>query len=145
MPRDLMQSDRNELKIKDSISGDEIVLFYRLPATKDRIAFQKACWKREGNKLFSRIHDARAKYGAEILTGIREGDFVFGGKPVASDEGSPNYREDWKKLVEETAGDLLMMLGQQVFEGLHQQVPADLQVVDGIEEEGEETGPLDQS
>jgi len=117
MARELMQSEKNELKILDAISNTEIALFYRLPTTTERIAFNRACWKRAGNKLVARYPEARAEYGELILTGIRETDFTFDGKPIASDSASPSYCKDWKTKVAATAGDLLMLLGMHVFEG----------------------------
>ena len=123
MPRDLKQTDRNEFNIMDAISACEIKLYYRQPTTAERIGFQRMAWQRQGKKVANRTPEARAHYGALILTGIREGDFSCGedaaGHPIliASEPGALNYRSDWKELVAGTAGDLLMMLGMQVFEG----------------------------
>jgi hypothetical protein len=117
MARELQQSNKNELKILDSISGSEIVLYYRLPTTRERIAFNKSCFKEKGGKLINHTVAARAAGGEMVLAGIRDGDFVYGGTPLSSDPNSPNYREDWKALVKETAGDLLIALGMTVFEG----------------------------
>jgi hypothetical protein len=128
VPRDLKQSDRNEMKIDDAISGCDLVLYYRLPTTQERIDFQRASFARKGKKVSNRVSEARAEFGALILTGIREGDFSAGsdetGAPllIASDPASPHYREDWKAQVIETAGDLLMLLGMQVFQGSMQQL-----------------------
>ncbi len=123
MPRDLKQTDRNEFIIMDAISACEIKLYYRQPTTAERIGFQRLAWQRQGKKVINRTPEARAQYGARILTGIREGDFSCGedaaGHPIliASEPGALNYRPDWKELVISTAGDLLMVLGMQVFEG----------------------------
>ena len=128
MPRDLKQTDRNEIRIQDAISACEIVLYYRQPTTAERIGFQRAAWVRQGKKVHNRTAEARAKYGEIILTGIREGDFSCGtdaaGNPIliASEPGALNYRPDWKELVAATAGDLLMLLGMQVFEGSFQEL-----------------------
>lgn len=128
MPRDLKQTDRNEMKIDDAISGCDLVLYYRQPTTQERIDFQRASFSRKGKKIINRRSEAQVEYGAVILTGIREGDFTAGtdenGKAVfiSSDVTSTAYREDWKELVSATAGDLLMLLGLQIFEGSLQQL-----------------------
>lgn len=144
MARDLQQSDRNELKIRDAISGDELAVYYRLPTTTERIGFQKGCYKEKNGKLVNQTVAARAAYGELILTGIREGDFVFGGQPVSSDPVSPNYRADWKDLVKATAGDLLITLGLHVFEGhiqnLLQKIGAEAPEADEKAAEEEEDG-----
>lgn len=126
MPRDLQQSDRNEMIIQDAISACEIKLYYRLPTTPERVGFQKASWVRDGNKVYNNVAAARAHYGALVLSGIREGDFSFGKDAednailIASDPTSPNFCANWKEKVVATAGDLLMLLGMQVFEGSFQ-------------------------
>jgi hypothetical protein len=123
MPRDLKQTDRNEMKIDDAISGCDLVLYYRQPTTQERIDFQRASFSRKGKKVIVRTPEARAEFGALVLTGIRPGDFSAGtddsGKPIliASDPDSPDYTPNWKDQVVATAGDLLMLLGMQVFEG----------------------------
>lgn len=128
MPRDLQQSDRNEMIIQDAISACTLVLYYRQPTTAERIGFQRASWVRKGKKTINRSAEARAQYGAAILTGIREGDFTAGqgadGKEIfiSSDQSSPVFCPDWKEKVIATAGDLLMLLGMQVFEGSLQQL-----------------------
>jgi hypothetical protein len=101
----------------DGISGGKVVLYYRLPSTRERIAFQKGCYKEKNGKLVNQTVAARAAYGELILTGVRDGDFVFGDTPISSDPTSPNYRKEWKELVSATAGDLLITLGMHVFEG----------------------------
>lgn len=157
MPRELQQSDRNDLTIQDTISGSEIGLYYRLPSTKERVAFNKACFKQQNGKLVNQVVAARAAAGELVLTGFREGDFSFAGQPISSDPASPHYRKDWKQLVKETAGDLLITLGLTVFEGNVQQhllkalgeeqtTPAPVEDdelhLDISLEEGEEIGPL---
>lgn len=143
MPRDLQQSTRNEMIIQDALSGCSLVLYYRQPTTAERIAFQRDSWKRKGKKLHNHTPEARAQYGAVVLTGVREGDFSCGkdaaGNPIliASDPGSLNYRSDWKELVIATAGDLLLLLGMQVFEGSFQELLKAAQIQTGAAEEDE--------
>lgn len=123
MPRDLKQTDRNELTVQDAISACKLTLYYRQPTTTERIAFNSACWLRIKKKMYNRTVEARAAFGELVLTGIGEGDFACGtddsGKVllISSDPKSSDYRPDWKEQVVATAGDLLILLGMTVFEG----------------------------
>ena len=119
MPRELAITTDNELKIRDALSGDEVVLYYRTPATTDRVGYQKSLVVREGNQVQMRIHEAKLEFGSAILTGIRRGDFLIDGVLLSSTPGEDGYRTDWKALIEAAAGDLLLILGHQVFEGSH--------------------------
>lgn len=141
MPRELTITTDNQLTIRDALSGDEVVLFYRTPATTDRVGYQKSLVVREGNQVQMRIHEAKLEYGSAILTGIRRGDFLVDGVLLSSTPGEEGYRDDWKALVEATAGDLLLILGHQVFEGSHPAVVADPQA----QEAGETAAPLAKS
>ena len=120
MPRRLTD-ELNELIIRDNISGSEIKLSYRLPATAERAAYANESFRRKGNKVETRIVETRQKYGKLILSGIREGDFeVRVGdriQPLAGDPASPNYAPDWRELVAQHAGDLLELLAAHVFDG----------------------------
>ena len=115
--RDLKQSDRNVLRISDAISGSEIELYYRMPTTSEQVAYQSKLVKRQGKKVVIHAFDTRLEYGLKILTGFREGDFGFDGKPVASDNQSPNFREDWKELLTQSAPDIINAFAMTIFEG----------------------------
>lgn len=123
MPRDLTVFDRNELTLRDSVSGTDIVFYHRTPTTADRVRYQAARYRRDGTRLVMCFRSAAIAAGAGVLTGIREGDFTLGrdesGQPVplSSDPASPHYRPDWKDHVEAMAGDLLFILGHVLFEG----------------------------
>lgn len=110
----------NSLKIHDNISDSEIVLYYRHPTTLERTGYHNMAIQRKRNKVKLQQAEARMKYGAQILTGFREGDFVReeSGRTVAfsSDQTSPNYRADWKEELEKWAADLIMLLAAHVFD-----------------------------
>ena len=113
----ILGAGKNTLRINDNIGGGEIELYYRNPTTAERVAYSNESVSRSGRKVKMSVGDTRAKYGPKILTGIREGDFVDAeGRPIASDEESPNYRPDWKDLISEHAGDLVQLLAASVFE-----------------------------
>jgi hypothetical protein len=131
--RELQSSNDNTLTVTDRMGGGEVVLRYRTPTTAERINFTKSQTKRQGNKIISRIAEARLAGGLSILTGFRKGDFSFGGVEISSTPGEEGYRSDWKNLLYATASDLIMVLGEQIFEG-EQQMPQNIEFVDGGEE-----------
>lgn len=120
MPR-LLSDDHNKLKIHDNISNSEMVLFYRTPTSQENTQYTNEVTVRKRNRIVSRLGETRQKYGAEILTGFRDGDFVRKNErneivPIASDPDSPNYYPEWKDLVREKASDLIEALAIHVFE-----------------------------
>lgn len=144
MPRRL-SDEVNELKIQDNISGSEIVFSYRMPTTAERAAYTNESFRRKGNKIESRVVEARQKFGHKILAGIREGDFEVKREdgtyaPLSSDPKSPNFRQDWKGIVAEHAGELLELLAAQVFDGSASIAPREEKApIDG--DENEQQGP----
>ena len=125
------------LTIKDSISGTDIELYYRLPSTPERVAYQSKMFRAKGGKMKMQVLEARLEFGLRILTGFREGDFGFKKKPIASEPQSENYKENWKELIQATAADVVNVFAFVVFEG------ATLQTEIEIETEEEEPA-LDQ-
>ena len=115
MPRDLKKADNNKATFMDGVSQSEISLYYRTPTNAERIAFKAATIGQKKNKIIDHSTEAQLSYGARILTGIQDGDFLFDGKPISSNEDSPDYNPDWKKLVLETAGDLIQSLALLAF------------------------------
>ena len=116
--RDLMKSDRNRVEFDDTLSGTKLGLFYTTPTVNQIKAYRQASITRKGNKVVVNNFDPALKYGLEILTGIDEGCFGYDGKPISSDPDSMNFRDDWKKLLQETAADIITMLAHVVFDGV---------------------------
>jgi len=112
MPR-VLSKETYELRIQDNISGSELVFYYRMPTTQERIAYQNEGTQRIKNKLVFRTGQTRQKFGAKILRGIRKDDFIVekDGKPV-----DISSMPDWKELIEEHAMDLVELLAAHVFE-----------------------------
>lgn len=135
--RDLTPSDRNEITINDTRSGTEIKLFYRNPKTQEEVGYQAALFVRKGGKLKINAFETRLKYGLQILTGIREGDFGINGQPISSDLGSKNYREDWKALIKDQAPDIVTAFAFAIFEGARIGEGPEIGY-EGLEEEGKE-------
>ena len=116
----ILCDEPNELKIQDNLSGSEILLRYRMPTTSERMAYANACFRREGQRVVSRLPEARRKHGLAILAGIREGDFLVrrDGRvaPLASEKSSPNYDPRWKDHLATYASDVLEALAGFVFD-----------------------------
>ncbi|MBW2591839.1 MAG: hypothetical protein JRE58_02345 [Deltaproteobacteria bacterium] len=110
----------NELRFQDNLSGSEIVLLYRMPTTKERVAYTNESYQRKGRKVINRTVETRMKFGLAILGGFREGDFErqVGGKyvPMSSDSASDNYFPEWKEHIEKYASDLVEHLALRVFD-----------------------------
>ena len=116
--RDLAPSDTNTVKITDTVSASEIELRYRLPTTQEVVAYQNKLIKKLGGKVVNNIVPTRIEFALKILVGFRDGDFGYNGSPISVDPKSPNYREDWKALLEATAPDILSTFGYAIFEGV---------------------------
>ena len=117
MARELKRSDNNKLRIADTRSGSEIMLFYRNPTTDEEVSYRDGLFTLQGKKTVYKPYESRLALGQKIVTGFREGDFSVDGKPLSSDPTSPSYYADWKQLLVDTASDLLMALATAVFEG----------------------------
>lgn len=118
MPRELKQTDRNKITIDDGVTGETVTLFYRMPTTSERIAFESRSYHREGDTLIDESPAAKVEGALRIITGWDPpGYFTFDGEPISWDPADPRYREDWKELLDETAGDILQALGAVVFQG----------------------------
>ena len=119
MPRRL-SDEPNEMTFQDNLSGSEIVLQYRMPTTAERAGYANESFQRKGRKVVSRHVESRLKYGAKVLTGIRDGDFEIkqGDKwaPISSDPNSENYAADWKEQVQKYGADLIELLAIRVFD-----------------------------
>jgi len=138
--RDLKKTDRNKVVLLDLQGGGKIGLYYATPTTSQVKAFHKESLHRKGNKVLVDSFDPALKYGLEVITGFDEGAFGFDGQPISADPASPNYREDWKELLLETAADVVITLGRLVFEGVRpEQSTADILMG---EEEGQDVVPL---
>ncbi len=116
MPR-ILDSEQNVITLRDTVCGDQVQFFYRIPLPSEIQAYASASIMRKGGKIVINAVDPKIKYGLDILTGVREGDFIYGGKPLSSDPKSPNFREDWKAILKEKAPDLIIFFAAQVFDG----------------------------
>jgi len=113
----ILGEERHRLLIQDPVSGSVITLYYRRPASEERVAYQLSAYRIEGGERRFCLGETRLKFGLEILTGFGEGDFQVreDGQETPLD---PARHPDWKDRLAEHAPDLVSYLAQQVFEGL---------------------------
>ena len=116
--RDLKKSDRNRVVLQDTVSGTEIGIYYSTPTATQVKSYRQQSVRRKGNKVVVDNFGPALSFGLEIITGFDEGVFGFDGKPISSDPASPNYREDWKSLLAETAADIVTMVAHIAFDGV---------------------------
>ncbi|MCE5334269.1 MAG: hypothetical protein LLG06_06735 [Desulfobacteraceae bacterium] len=109
-------AERNVLEILDGISGDVHEIHYRMPTNEERAAYQNGAFERRGRKVRTRIFENRIKFGARIVTGFRKGSLGVDGRPIASDPNDPDFRQDWKDLLVQHAGDIVASVAASVFE-----------------------------
>lgn len=113
---DLERSTKNLLVIADSRSGESLGLYYRTPTPQEEVAYRSKIFSRKGKKVLINVK-LKARFALDILTGLRDGDWGYQGKEISSESASPNYREDWKSLLGETAQHILIAFAEAVFEG----------------------------
>ena len=117
MPRDIEASDKNEMELYDPIAQEKVTLYYKTPTNSQRVRFDNDCTTGKGKKTKLQLAYAHLKYGGEVLTGIKEGHFTKGGEVISSDPASDNFDPEWKDLFVRNAGDLVQILGRQLFQG----------------------------
>lgn len=137
-------SAKNQVEIYDAASGDTHILYYRVPSNAEREAYQAGLIERKGKKIVDRSYRQRLKFGARILTGFKKGTFGIEGRAFSSDSSDPDYRQDWKTLLQEQAGDIISCLGRWVFEGTSVKVdnPLEIEIPQPDSPEDEEQSPF---
>jgi len=112
-----LNATRNVAEI--TMLGETHELYYRTPTTDEMVGFQAEGLVRKGKKIVNRLVAARVKYGALVLTGFKPGTIGFDGVAISADpKDKKAYREDWKKLLEKAAPQLVAAVGQLAFEGV---------------------------
>jgi len=113
----------NELKVFDPQTGETVSLFYRKPSNKE-----KASWQAKAVKMFNTGGSRKTRFevmgfeekmeiGLTLLVGIQEGYFIRGEMPVSSTPGAKGYCTDWKEIIAEEAGELIVSMADHVFGG----------------------------
>jgi len=121
MGRKIGEGVKNELVIRDPISGSEIVLYYRVPTSSERVAYMSSLFERKEDRVISRITEARQEWGLKIIEGFRDGAFEKmngdGFIQMSSNPKSKNYDKGWKDHLKIYASDILEALSEHIFEG----------------------------
>jgi hypothetical protein len=116
MPREL-NDERCEVTFDDRISNSKITLYYRMPTSEERIAYQNAQIIRQGNKVKNNVGEARQKYGLALLVGFKDGCFSKAkNQPLSSDPQSPHYDPEWKAYIKKYASDIINLLAVHAFD-----------------------------
>lgn len=127
----IIGAERNEMAFHDHLSGTTVALYYRNPTTSERQGYMNDAVKREKNTVTLHRAEALAKWGAKILMGVRDGDFlrVVEGQPVplSSDPASPDFYPEWRAEIEAGCIDLISALAGQVFDAVPEMVREDIQ------------------
>ena len=113
----ILDAERNALEIDDKISGSVLEIYYQMPTNAQRIRYSNALTVRKGGKvkIARDIFLIQAKFGQELLTGIKKGDFIAGGKAFASESTDPDFDPKWKEHMLAGAADILAYLARTVF------------------------------
>jgi hypothetical protein len=116
--RDL-HATKNILEIVDPISGDVHEIYYRTPTNSERIAYAGALIRREGRKIRLRAdtYSINVQYGLDVITGFKKGTIGYNGKKISSDVMDPDFFENWKELLAQSAPEIAAAVGQTVFAG----------------------------
>jgi hypothetical protein len=122
MGRIIGEGVKNQLILRDQFSGEPIILYYRIPTSEERIAYESAKYRRDKDKVEIKLTEARQIWGEKILEGFKDGSFKFklAGeiKEISSDSDSPNYEAGWKDLLKKYAADTLEILAEHAFDGV---------------------------
>ncbi len=114
--RDLTET-RNVIEVRDAVGGVVHELYYRMPTTKERVKYRAGLFERKGDTIINKSVSQQEKFGAIILEGFKKGTFAQKGKAISSDKDDPDYYKDWKKLLQEAAPELVMIVARVAFEG----------------------------
>ena len=88
--------------VMTDLSGDTYELYYRQPTNMERVGFSNTLSEKKGKKTVYKenVFAEQAIFGKMLCLGFSEGYFMDGDKFISSDKSNPNYREDWKQLIE---------------------------------------------
>lgn len=115
---DLQEQEQILAEIYVAAAGKKLGIYYRPPKPSEAIQYSSSLLKRKGNKIQSNEYKTRLEYGRLVITGLREGDYGYGGKPISSDPASSDYREDWKDILARSAHQHIVAVAIAAFEGV---------------------------
>lgn len=141
-----LSCDKNRFPIvAKNQKGEDVTfdLFYRRPVTEEVVAYNNRLFQKKNGKVVNNVVPTRIEMGLKILTGFQDGIFTLNGKPVSSDQNSPDYYPAWKDLLKMTLSGTVANFAFRVFEAVSE-VQVDHEELLAAEE-GEELLPLEKS
>jgi len=114
--RDLKASDKNLMVIFDTATGSKIGYYYSSVTTEERLQFNSD-FINEINKTkdIRSALEVQMNWAEKKLTGFREGDYCYDGKPISSDPENSNHYAGWKQLIRENDSDKLLSIAKILF------------------------------
>lgn len=126
--RDLKRSEKNVLVVDDKVGGSPIRIYYRQPTTTETLDYNREAYSLEGDGRKRRTlvmnHRAALKAALAVITGWEDGAFGVEGQAISADPAAPNYEPNWKTYLEDTAADILIAVGMQIFGGTNAEAEA---------------------
>lgn len=130
----ILDAERHVAEVRDPISGALHELYYRLPTSKERVAYQGSFVKRLGKKITMRkdTFSIHVKFAAKVLQGFKTGTFSYDGAVISCNEAEDGttfvheengkkveypivFRKDWRELLEKTAADVIAPVANLAF------------------------------
>lgn len=127
----------NEVTIEHAKTGRDFKVYYRDPTSAERIAYANSIVSRKGKKVKIDNATADLRGGVTVITGIADGVLATRDPktgtivPISTDKESKDFNPGWKKLVQDSLTQELMLLGRYVFGGSTISVEEDA-VEDGV-------------
>ena len=117
MPRSLKNESKNIVVLQDTVTNEEVRLYYRRPESSEIVKYQSKVYRAGKGGQIEIDGDLKVEMALEILTGFEKGFFLDeNDKVFSSDVMDPEYREDWKEMVKKLGADLLMGLSASAYE-----------------------------
>lgn len=110
MPRELKQSEQNEIVLFDALTGEKVKFFYKTPKTDNKIAYQSAMMNSLTKKSgIEDVYKIQLEWAKKFITGFEPGYFLVDGVQLTIETPA------WKDVIAETAGDLLIAFSKYLF------------------------------
>lgn len=115
--RDLTTSDKNEINIYDVAGGGNITFYHKTIVTTDHLKYRSKLMNLAfGGALTEEAMTFQVDYTLQFITGFSDNHFLIDKKKVSSNPESKNYYKDWKGMLKESCGDLLLAVNEVLFE-----------------------------
>lgn len=117
MPRSLKNESKNSILLQDTVSNEEVRLYYRRPESSEIVKYQSKVYTAGKGGQIEIDGELKVEMALEILTGFDKGFFLDeNDKVFSSDSSDSEYRNDWKDMVKKLGSDLLLSLASVAYE-----------------------------